>query len=180
MGDENSMTCVCGREGSLKLADKTLCRSCFIGQIERRFRKTLGEKPLQKDEKVLVVGQLAADVFKRIVTMPLHATFSDRIQQGYGRVVIEWTMDDECVAFLEQMGGNWGFAADTHVKLFRSCRDTEIATYAQLREIVFVPREKNKEWNVFLAAFDDHPDMMYNLLKNVEGIKKMQISKSNI
>ena len=154
-------------------------------QVESRLRRTLSEKPLRKDERVLVVGKLASDVFKRLVTMPLHVTYGDAVLEGYDRVLIEWTMDDECVAFLEQMGRESSVNVHVNdsvkngsVKLFISLRDKEVAAYAQLRGIPFEPRAKDTEWSAFLAAFDDHPDMMYNLVKNVQEMKDVQETKN--
>ena len=121
---------------------------------------------------MLVVGAAAAFVFKKIINMPLDVVFGDKIVEGYDRVVTEWTLDDECVDFLEHLSTDGRVEDNNNVKLFLFLRDREIMDYAHLHTIVFAPREKSL-WKGFLAAFE-HPDMMYNLLRNAQEFRKVQ------
>ena len=158
------MNCFCGKDALLPLGDKVWCRGCFIEQVERRIKLVLRDNKFDRGDKVLVVGNVAAFAVKKIVNMPVELTFSDTMREGYDAVVIQWTLDDECVAFFEQTS----FQA---IKLFLHLRDSEVAAYAQLLGLSFTPREKNPLWTEFLAHAA--PDMMYNLLKNVEEMRKI-------
>jgi len=164
------MTCLCGKEALLTLADKVWCRSCFIDQFERRVKKVLREKPFQRGERVFVTGNVAAFVIKRIINMPLELVFTERTIEGE-KAVVEWTLDDECVEFLERMSTDGQFKHDNQLKLFLHLRDSEVAAYAEMYGITFTPRKKNPLWTTFLSQCE--PDMMYNLLRNAEELREM-------
>src|SRR3989344_4191802 len=164
------MTCLCGKEALLTIADKVWCRSCFIDQFERRVKKVLREKPFQRGERVLIVGNVAVFVIKRIINMPLELVFTERTIEGE-KAVVEWTLDDECVEFLERMSTDGRLQDDKRLKLFMYLRDSEVAAYAQMHGIMFTSREKNPLWTSFLSQFE--PDMIYNLLRNAEELREM-------
>lgn len=164
------MACCCGREGTIKQGDKVLCTYCFIERFEKRVKKALRERVLRKGERVLIVGDVAAYLFKKFVSVPLHVEYSRELKAGFGAVIIEWTLDDECVSFLEAFSGGLDFKEE-RVKMFKFLTDEDVQSYAELKKLFFVPRTKNKHWQEFLGNFD--LDMKYNLLRSAGEIKKL-------
>ncbi len=168
------MKCECGREGEVVRGKQAFCRMHFIEHFEKRVKKALKERELLKGERVLVVGSLAAYLFKKFVFVPLEAEFSDSVKDGCYAVVIEWTMDDECVEFLKQFAGDLKFNEDKNiVKALKYVSDEDCVEYAALKGVEFVAREKDKNWSDFLDKFKDKPEMKYNLLRNALEMKNV-------
>lgn len=141
------------------------------------MKRTLSEHSLKKGDKVLVVGELAEYVFKKLVPIPLDVTYvSDSGEvSGYDVVVHEWTLEDECVEFLRALGGDGDFSqASGVIHLFRSLAEEDVLRYAELRGIRFTPAAKYEHWLRFLKSFDDHPEMKRNMLRMADEFRRLK------
>ena len=161
------MACACGRDG--EIGSEGLCRLCFIDRFEGRVKKTLVDCGFTRGMKVLVVGELAGYLFKKLVSVPVEVTYADEIRPFEGVVLVERTLEYECVAFLQNLGGN-AVARDSFVSLFRLISEDDVVASAQMKGISFVPSAKNEHWLKFLKSFDDHPEMKRNMLRMAGGI----------
>ena len=158
------MACACGREWGFVSEGVDFCRLCFIDRFEGRVKKTLVDCVFTRGMKVLVVGELAGYLFKKLVSVPVEVTYTGVVQPFDGMVIVERTLEDECVAFLQRLGGD-AVARDSSVSLFRLISEDDVIAYAQLKWISFVPFVKNEHWLKFLKSFDDHPEMKRNMLR---------------
>lgn len=151
------------------------CRGCFLDQFEKRVKKALKERELLKGQRVLVVGELAGYLVKKFVHVPLELEFVSAAKDGdYDAVIVEWTMDDECVGFLKAFGSDLVFERNEKIiKALRFVSDEDALLYAQMKSVRFAPREKDKNWQGFLQVFADHPEMKNNLLRNADEIKRL-------
>ncbi len=176
------MLCRCGREDAFLSEGVAVCTGCFIYQFEKRVKRTLSEHSLKKGDKVRVVGELAEYVFKKLVPIPLDATFVSSVsgvKKDYDAVVMEWTLEDECAEFLRAMGGDGTFTSDASaIHLFRSLAEEDVLRYAELRGIRFTPAAKDEHWLRFLKSFDDHPEMKRNMLRMADEFRKIDMKKS--
>jgi len=168
------MSCACGREGELQRGKQSFCMSCFCGQFETRVKKALRRRELRRGERVLAVGALAAHLVRKLVRLPLQLSVDDMPQPGHGTTLTEWTMDDECVAFLAWLGSGSEFIQHEHdIPLLLYITDEDAAHYARIHSIPFIPRQKDAAWWKFLQAFDDHPEMKRNLLRNIGELREL-------
>ena len=166
------MGCRCGRAGDIARGHELLCSFCFVSQFEKRVKRALRQRELKKGERVLVVGELAAHLFKKFVHVPLDVTFSSVIKDGFDAVVTEWTLDDECVAFLEAFAAG-RFEAQKHILMFQFVTDEDVMLYAKMNNLHFVLGDKSEHWQKFLSGFD--LDMKYNLLRSAAELRKMSL-----
>jgi hypothetical protein len=158
------MVCGCGRDGDFKSEGINFCRFCFIDRFEGRVKKALVDCGFTKGQRVLVVGELAGYLFGKLVSVPVEVTYAAEVSAFDGLVIVERTLEDECVAFLQRLGGD---ASDGQkcVSLFRLISEQDVIAYAQLKGISFVSQPKNEHWLKFLKSFDDHPEMKRNMLR---------------
>jgi hypothetical protein len=158
------MVCGCGRDGDFKSEGINFCRFCFIDRFEGRVKKALVDCGFTKGQRVLVVGELAGYLFGKLVSVPVEVTYAAEVSAFDGLVIVERTLEDECVAFLQNLGGNV-LVQDSFVSLFRLISEDDVVAYAQLKGFRFVPAVKNEHWLRFLKSFDDHPEMKRNMLR---------------
>jgi len=162
------MICNCGRVG--EIGSEHLCSFCFIERFEKRVKKALRQRKLEKNERVLVVGEVAAYLFNKYIRVPLFVEYSSELKEWFDAVIIEWTMDDECIAFLEAFAGG-KLKDDSSIKLFQFVSDQDVGLYAKMKNLNFIPRKKSMHWQEFLSRFD--LDMKYNLLRSAGEFREL-------
>ncbi len=154
--------------------------SCFCDQFETRVKKALRRRELRRGERVLAVGALAAHIIRKLVRLPIKLTVADMPKHGSGTTITDWTMDDECVAFLAWLGGASEFIQHEHdIPLLLYVTDEDAAHYARLHGLPFTPRRKDAMWWKFLRTFDDHPEMKRNLLRNIGELRELLREKGH-
>ena len=149
------------------------CTWCFLDYFEKRVKRALRLRELKKGQKVLIVGELAAYLFRTFVHVPLIVRFGKRWKDA-DFSVIEWTEDDEAVAFFGVFGENFKMRKNDDLKILQFLSDQDALDYAQIKHISFTSRKKDKDWLAFVMQFDDHPEMKHTLVRNISELRKLQ------
>ena len=169
----------CGKGKAFAYLDSLICSKCFIRLIEKRVKKSLG-KVFSKEDKVLVVGDLA-DYFVSLIMKGFPIKIVKRKKMpgslaGFDKVVVEMTMDDIDAGFLSEFFGS-KFKLKTNKKMIRilqSITDEEAVRFAKIKKIKFEADDSNKVVKEFLIKISKkHPEVRYNLLKNVKEVEKI-------
>lgn len=167
---------MCGADGEFTHANRPICKKCFVLVFEKRVKSTLRENPLQKDDKVLVVGELAAFLLKLIVKMPIDVETANEVPVdvgNYDKVILGWTLDDECAEFMEKFASEFRFDDDEKlIKILKRVTDDESEQYSSIKGVDFKAK-KSKLWKGFMHKFDRFHEVRYNLLRSAEEMKKV-------
>ena len=161
------MLCTCKKKAQCLFEQQNVCKNCFLRLFKNRIKRALSEKKLKKDNIVLVQNDCAAILVKEIITLPLKIK---KIAAAYDAHIITDTMDDEAIAFMENMA-----SADekNEIKIFKYVSDEEVQQFAKIKKCEFIPKPKNSPWKEFLDKFREYPDMKNNLIRNINELKKL-------
>ena len=120
---------------------------CFVLLLEKRVKKALG-RVFSKNERVLVVGELAGYFFDKIMGgFPLEVVRRKRMPKSFrdfDKIVVELTMDDVDAGFLADFFGA-NFKIDKNKKIVRilgSITDEEAIRFAKIKGIKFKKHQR--------------------------------------
>jgi len=157
------MHCNCDIRSEFKLKNG-VCRPCFINLFEKRVKKAFRMNKLKPGMKISIDNEIVLYLFKKMTPFPVEFS-SD------GLKLLFWTLDDECVDFLQKLVGDFVVGKSEAIKVFYFLTDEEVELYAGLKSLKFVPNKKDPILNNFLQKFDK--EMKQNLLRNVGEIKEI-------
>lgn len=140
----------CSGKGELFHLGRSICRKCFLRNMEKRVKKELGRERLGKGERVLVVGELEKVLLEKAVKgMPLRVTFRKRMPKdtkGYERVVYGRTMDEVEEEFLEGLfeGKLRKRGKGKVFNILEPLTEEEAKKYAKLRGVEFTGERRRE------------------------------------
>ena len=142
----------------------------FCKKIEKRIRKDIRiNKFFKKDDKIYVQDKLSKFLIDHIIgTLP--KTFVTK--EKANKVIIKYTLDDECNDFLEKLLYNKKNPKIKGIKLLRSITDKEALLFAKYNGIEFKPNKKDKKIKEILDKLENlYPQTRFSLLKSIESLK---------
>lgn len=171
---------LCSGKGILKQQKgRSICSRCFCRLIEKRVRKRarLGRFFGSKDN-VLAVGEVSG-YFLRVIAgnRPMKLFFSSRLNDSFvkknkiNKIVVDWTLDDEINAFLEEILNCKKRKNDKKIKLIANITDKEALLFAKLKGLKFKPNVKNKDITQLVERLvEKHTHAKYSMLVNIEEL----------
>ena len=146
-------------------------KSIFCSMIEKRVRRYLRINRLfEKDDRIYVKDELSKFFIDKIIgTLP--KTFT-KYPKKANKVVIKYTLDDECNDFLEKMLYNKHKKPVKGIKLLRAITDKEASLFAKYNNIKFEPNKKDKKIKEILDKLENlYPQTRFSLAKSIEALK---------
>lgn len=167
---------VCKKEAAFQLQE-WYCNACFCAVLERRIKKYIrAECPLQKGDHVIVVGDLAHYILKKIIQgLPVKMECRETIPHTlppHTKLILPWTMDKEASIFLDDLfQGKLVYDNNPHViKLFLSITIPELKKYAEILHIHFSEEEHNTVFDILNQLEEKYPSTKYSLVKSVRSL----------
>jgi tRNA(Ile)-lysidine synthase TilS/MesJ len=143
----------------------------------------------RKDDRILVIDPLTAFLIQRIVgdlPFKMYTKKYDISQlnsalvktyikkNGINKVIIPWTMDDECCNFLEYLFLGKTASKLKFYSLLLTMTDEEALLLASHNNISFKPLKKNKEIRAILRTLEEkYPETKFSLVKSAEEMQKI-------
>tara|TARA_Y100000310_G_scaffold345548_1_gene466385 strand:- start:3540 stop:3986 length:447 start_codon:yes stop_codon:yes gene_type:complete len=146
-------------------------KSDFSKRIEKRIRKDIRiNKIFTKNDKIYVKDKLSKYFIDKILgTMP--KTFVKDPKKA-NKVIIKYTLDDECNDFLEHFMFGKKKKTVKGVKLLKSITDKEALLFAKYNNIKFTPNKKEEKITDILDELErSYPQTRFSLLKSIESLK---------
>ena len=161
----------CTNEATVKYPNGDLCNSCFMDMLYKRAEKEIRQHPFKKGEKVLIIGKLAEHFLNHINKIEIAKTVAEKEKDGYDKIILPWTADDEADNFYEQItSSNPNLKENSKViKLFKSILDKELAEAAKILNIEFINKARNQDVEKINKKY---PTAKFGLVKSSEEIKK--------
>jgi len=127
----------------------------FSQRIEKRVRKDIRiNKLFSKNDRIYVKDKLSRFFIDKIIgTLPKKYVNSPK---KANKIVIKYTLDDECNEFLEKFMFNKRENLIKGVKLLRTITDREALLFAKHHNIDFKPNKKTKKFRKFLIILKNH------------------------
>jgi hypothetical protein len=159
---------LCKRGGNIKLQKgRDICSDCFVRLIEKRVRKYVRLNKLFKRNDGLVVKDAIDRYF--ISNLDLPVNFVKK-----GKKVVLWSMDDEVNEFVSGLFSGKKVKKTKDIRLLKVVTDKELLLFAKIKGLKFKANKKNNDVQKFLDAIEKkHGNIKYNLLKNIEELKKI-------
>ncbi|MBT4650892.1 hypothetical protein HOC13_00010 [Candidatus Woesearchaeota archaeon] len=170
---------VCKKKGSFKHLDRSVCKQCFIRNIERRVKRYLGRKLFKKGDKILVVGDLVEHLLKRAIKdLPVKIEKKKRLPKDVKKfkwVVIGKTLDELCENFL--LGLFKGeldlrVPAKKFVNILEPITKEELKKYSQIKKVEYKEEKDNEKIGKFFKGLSKHKEIKYNLYKNIKELRE--------
>jgi len=168
---------LCGVTKNFEHLGRDICEKCFVRLIEKRVKKSLG-RIFSKGNKVLVVGDLAEYFLRKSVkNLPLKIVKRKEIPSdvsNFDKIVVEETIDDVDAEFLSGFfSKQFVFKKNKKIiKILKSITDEEAVKFAEIKGVGFEVKKENKAIKEFLKKISKkHPEVRFNLLKNVKGVE---------
>jgi|TARA_B100002003_G_C14142063_1_gene549100 hypothetical protein len=146
-------------------------KSNFCSRIEKRIRKNIRiNKIFSKGDKIYVKDKLSKYFIDKIIgTMP--KTFVTNPKKAT-KVIIKYTLDDECNDFLEHFMFGQKRKSVKGIKLLKSITDKEALLFAKYNNIKFTTNKKDKKVTDILDELErSYPQTRFSLLKSIESLK---------
>jgi hypothetical protein len=176
---------LCTGASDIKLhKGRAICRNCFCKLLEKRIRKNARvNKLFSKGDRILAIGDVNRYLVKSILKeLPAKLFFKSKEDKGFvkknniNKIVLQWTLDDEANKFMKAV-----FEArkvkpmpKQYVKLMMPATDKEIEMFAKFKKLKFKPSPKDALVQLILDEVENrHPNMKFNLLKNVELLNRL-------
>lgn len=143
----------------------------FNQKIEKRIRRDIRiNKFFKKGDKIYVKDKLCRFLIDKIIgTLP--KTFVNDKKKA-NKVVIKYTLDDECNEFLEKLFFNKKSKATKGIKLIRTITDKEALLFAKYNNIEFRVNRKNKKLKEMLDKLENsYPQTRFSLFKSIISIR---------
>ena len=143
----------------------------FCKNIEKRVRKDIRvNKLFKKNDRIYVRDKLSLVFIDKIIaTLP--KTFTNNPKKA-NKMVVKYTLDDECNNFLEKIFYNKKKKIIKGIKLLRTITDKEALLFANYNNIEFKPNKKNKKIKEILDNLEkSYPQTRFSLAKSIESLK---------
>lgn len=155
------------------------CKRCFCEVIERRIRKYVRLKELISKHDILVINNPLCEYLIKSIVQDMPVTIK---QQGEGKNVLAFTMDDEIEWFLDIIFAGKDLEQEIKqqnkdIKLLITITDKEAQAFAQAKNIMF-PQKQRKYQTILEQLEQKHKETRYSLFKSVEGIKKILVNEN--
>lgn len=150
-------------------SNKSFCKT-----IEKRIRKNLRiNKLFRKNDRIYVKDKLSRFLIDNIIgTLP--KKFVNNKNKA-NKVVVKYTLDDECQDFLEKFMFNKKIKKVKGVSLLKTITDKEALLFAKYNNIKFSVNKKNKKITEILDKLEKlYPQIRYSLRKSAEFIDKIK------
>jgi hypothetical protein len=193
------MTCTnCKNDAIITISSNPFCKKCFKTICGKRIRKFIRSTAyVNKNDKVLIVGELTEKVFKEIIKgLPLKIeTIGDKEfhsdtlkfikrlekqQDKYDKIIIPWTAEHECCLFLEQMTSkkpNFSYLGKTinnkFIKLFRILTEEEAIQLAKQNNLTFIERKQDTFTEILDKMQSKYPEARFSLLKSIDNLEEV-------
>jgi hypothetical protein len=142
----------------------------FSQRIEKRIRKDIRiNRFFKKDDKIYVNDKLSKLLIEHIIgTLP--KTYTNKKKAN--KIVIKYTLDDECDNFLNNLLFNKKIKKIEGIKLLRTITDKEALLFAKYNNIKFIPNKKNNQIKNILDKLENlYPQTRFSLLKSIKNLK---------
>jgi hypothetical protein len=152
-----------------------LCRQCFCNVIEKRIRRyTRLNKVFSKGDRIIAVGELNQYLIPHIIKglpVEIESRKTAPVKDSNAKVVVNWTLDDETCAFLEQL--LTGKKREMrHQSILKTVTDKELLLFAGFNKLRFKPNRKNSEVQRILDTLEaKHPETKFSLMKSMEHLR---------
>jgi len=182
------MKCYHCKKKAIVQYTQALCRKCFLKLLEARVRKYVRiNKFFNKNDIILVIDPLSKFLLKKIIGgLPVKIYYRkikilnlDKIK-GYindkkiKKIVIPWTIDDECCFFLEKLFQNKSIKKNTYISLLQVMTDDEAISFAKFNKIAFSPNKKDQEIKNMLDILEKkYPETKYSFIKSIAETRKI-------
>tara|TARA_Y100000034_G_scaffold39094_2_gene48182 strand:+ start:22673 stop:23218 length:546 start_codon:yes stop_codon:yes gene_type:complete len=176
----------CSATAKYKFTDKRLCARCFCKVVEKRLRKYLRlSKCITKGDKVYVDSDVCKYFIDKIITFPItkvkvgkKGTTIKEITKKVDKMVIPWTLDHECMLFLDKFSGK-GFdlkmleSDKKIVKLFLTIDEASLIDFCKINKIKYDKIKNNKVKNKIDKLVEKYPEIKYSLGKSIGVLKNI-------
>jgi hypothetical protein len=146
-------------------------KSNFCNRIEKRIRKDIRiNKIFTKGDKIYVKDKLSKYLIEKILgTMP--KTFVNSPKKA-NKVIIKYTLDDECNDFLENFMFGTKKKIVKGIKLLKTITDKDALLFARYNDIDFKVNKKDQKIKEILDELEkSYPQTRFSLLKSIESLK---------
>ena len=143
----------------------------FCNKIEKRIRKDIRiNKLFSKGDKIYVKDKLSKFLIDKIIgTLPKEFVKSSK---KANKIVVKFTLDDECNDFLEKIMFNKNIKKVKGIKLLQTITDKEALLFAKYNNIEFNTNKKNKKIKEILDRLENlYPQTRYSLLKSIKSLR---------
>ena len=174
------MNCAkCKKKGVVKRVDKVFCKRCFTSIIDRAVRKRVRQYDLKKGQTVFVFGEISKYFLENVINLPLNVVMKGNkrvveLAKTSGKLdVLQWTMDDECMVFLDSMfNGKVLKKGKDFIKIFYSLEVRDLNNYIKLNKLKIKKIERKGELYRILDKLENkYPGTKTSLLKSTEKVK---------
>jgi len=165
-----------------------LCKKCFLRLIEARVRKYARlNKIFKKNDRILTIDPLSNFLVKKIIhrlPVKIHnkSVKLDNLEKikdytkknKINKIIIPWTIDDECCYFLERLFLNKDKKRSKYISLLQVMTDEEALLFAKFNKINFSPNKKNKEIKHIIDSMQKkYPETKFSFVKSIEEMEKV-------
>jgi len=144
--------------------------------IEKRIRKYLRlSKVITKGDKIYIDSDVCKYFIDKIISFPIERVKS---KNKADKVVVPWTLDHECIMFLDKFGEK-NFKLDMLknkkkiVKLFLTIDEASLIEFCKINKIKYEPMKKSKMKKELDKLVEKYPEMKYSLGKSIGILKKL-------
>ncbi len=169
------MKCIhCSSKAKYKFTDKQLCAKCLCKVIEKRVRKYLRlSKAIKKGDKVYVDSDVCKFFIDSIISFPIVKV---KTKEKADKVVVPWTLDHECMLFMDKFGGkNFNIEKENKkiIKLFITIDEKSLIEFCKIKKIKYKQMKQNKLKKELDKLVVKYPEIKYSLGKSIEILKKI-------
>jgi hypothetical protein len=146
-------------------------KSNFCSNIEKRVRKRLRLDELFKKNDIIYVKDKLSLYFIEKIIGDLPKSFTKDPKKA-SKIVIKYTLDDECNEFLEKLMFNKAKKPTKGISVLNVLTDKEAILFAKYNNIDFEPNKKNKVIKEILDKLENmYPQTRYSLAKSIKSMK---------
>ena len=166
---------ICGKEAHYaRQKGHEVCNRCFSNIFEKGIRRHMRINGMfSKGDRIFVKGNVSKFLMKKILgELPVKYVADPKKAD---KIVLEGSMDDENCSFIENLfNGNKVKQNKRYVSILIGAGDEEIAKFAELNGIKFVPNKKNKAvYDLLKEISKKHTGANYTLAKNIIVLNKL-------
>lgn len=150
-----------------------LCKNHFHDYFIRKLRKEVRKEGLVKPHGTFIAPDtLCQEAFKEVVQGLPH----ELKEEGEGKRLWLWTMDDEIESFLDAFFSNRELPPLGHgdgIKIFLPVRDKEVEAYARLKCIGWQAPDREAVGQMVEEMAGQHPETRYAISANLQELGKI-------
>jgi len=146
-------------------------KSSFCRTIEKRVRKSLRLDKLFKKNDIIYVKDPLSRFFIDKIVGELPKKFTKDSKKAT-KIVIKYTMDDKCDAFIEKLFYKKEKKALKGISVLESITDKEALLFARYNNIKFTPNKKNERTKDMLDKLENlYPQTRFSLSNSIDSLR---------